>query len=61
MAGQAYVCAVNGGTALEAPRNLDLKKDSGLTVEWADGSRVFYPIAYLRRMSPSAAARELRK
>jgi len=46
---------------VESPRNLDLKKDSGLTVEWADGRRVFYPIAYLRRMSPSAEARELRK
>jgi DUF971 family protein len=46
---------------LDAPRQLDLKKDQGLTVEWADGSRTFYPVAYLRRMSPSAEARELRE
>jgi DUF971 family protein len=41
--------------------HLDLKKDHGLTVHWADGRRSFYPIAYLRRMSPSADARELRE
>jgi len=45
----------------EAPRRLDLKKDRGLTVEWADGATSFYPVAYLRRMSPSADQRELRK
>ncbi|MEX0776781.1 MAG: DUF971 domain-containing protein [Phycisphaeraceae bacterium] len=43
------------------PRHLDLKKDKGLTVTWQDGSTTFYPIAYLRRMSPSADMRELRK
>lgn len=43
------------------PRTLDLAKGSGLTVEWADGTRSFYPIAYLRKMSPSAEARELRE
>ncbi len=43
------------------PRNLDLKKDRGLTVEWADGSTSYYSVAYLRRMSPSAEARELRE
>ncbi len=43
------------------PRDLDLKKDEGLTVTWEDGTRSFYPIAYLRRMSPSADARHLRE
>lgn len=43
------------------PRKLDLKKDRGLTVEWDDGTVAFYPVAYLRRMSPSAEMRELRK
>ena len=42
------------------PTKLDLKKDRGLTVEWADGSTSYYSIAYLRRMSPSAEMRELR-
>ena len=44
-----------------APRSLDLKKDSGLTVTWPDGATSFYPIAYLRKMSPSAEMRELRE
>lgn len=45
----------------DRPRHLDLAKDSGLTVEWADGTRSFYPVPYLRRMSPSAEARQLRE
>ncbi|MBO6514080.1 MAG: DUF971 domain-containing protein [Phycisphaerales bacterium] len=44
-----------------SPEHLDLKKDHGLTVRWNDGVESFYPIAYLRRMSPSAEMRELRK
>jgi DUF971 family protein len=40
---------------------LDLKKDRGLTVQWDDGTTSYYSIAYLRKMSPSAEARELRK
>ena len=44
-----------------APKNLDLKKDRGLTIEWADGTTSYYSVAYLRRMSPSADQRELRK
>jgi len=42
------------------PIHLDLKKDRGLTVQWADGSTSYYSIAFLRRMSPSAEARDLR-
>lgn len=45
----------------DAPTNIDLKKDRGLTIRWADGSSSYYSIAYLRRMSPSADVRELRK
>jgi DUF971 family protein len=45
---------------MEPPRKLDLKKDRGLTVEWADGTTSYYSIAYLRRMSPSAEMKELR-
>ncbi len=43
------------------PKHLDLKKDQGLTVQWQDGTDSFYPIAYLRKMSPSADARLLRE
>ena len=43
------------------PKHLDLKKDRGLTVHWQDGAVSFYPIAYLRKMSPSADARSLRE
>lgn len=42
------------------PTHLDLKKDKGLTVQWADGASSYYSIAYLRKMSPSAEMRELR-
>ena len=45
----------------EAPKHLDLKKDKGLAIEWHDGTSSYYSIAYLRRMSPSADVRELRK
>lgn len=43
------------------PVHLDLKKDRGLTVQWSDGTGSYYSIAYLRRMSPAADQRELRK
>jgi DUF971 family protein len=46
---------------MDAPRHIDLKKDKGLTIEWQDGTTSYYSIAYLRRMSPSADARELRE
>ncbi|MBS0195580.1 MAG: DUF971 domain-containing protein [Planctomycetes bacterium] len=44
-----------------APTHLDLKKDHGLTIRWQDGTESFYPIGYLRRMSPSADMRNLRE
>ncbi|MEM7622390.1 MAG: DUF971 domain-containing protein [Planctomycetota bacterium] len=43
------------------PTGIDLKKDRGLTIQWADGSGSYYSIVYLRRMSPSADMRELRR
>jgi DUF971 family protein len=42
------------------PRALDLKKDKGLTVQWADGTTSYFSVALLRKMSPSAEQRELR-
>jgi DUF971 family protein len=43
------------------PQHIDLKKDRGLTILWNDGSSSYFSIPYLRRMSPSADMRELRK
>jgi DUF971 family protein len=40
---------------------MDLKKDRGLTIQWDDGGSSYYSIAYLRRMSPSAEARQVRE
>lgn len=45
----------------DTPHSIDLERDKGLSVEWSDGTRSFYPIAYLRRMSPSAEMRDLRE
>lgn len=45
---------------MDAPASLDIKKDRGLTVTWADGAVSYYPVAYLRRMSPSADMKSLR-
>lgn len=42
------------------PKSLDLDRERGLTVLWHDGVESFYPLAYLRRMSPSADMRQLR-
>lgn len=47
--------------SLDTPAHLDLKKDVGLTIRWADGGESFYPIEHLRRLSPSADMRELRR
>lgn len=43
------------------PRHMDLKRDKALTIQWSDGRVSIYPIAYLRKLSPSAEAKELRK
>ncbi|CAN5758810.1 hypothetical protein BH11PLA1_BH11PLA1_21470 [soil metagenome] len=46
---------------MEQPVSIDLDRAAALTLTWGDGSVSRYPIAYLRRMSPSAEARELRE
>jgi len=43
------------------PEHLDLKRDEALTVRWSDGRVSVYPVAYLRRMSPSADAIQTRE
>lgn len=42
------------------PAHVELDRAKGLTIRWADSSESFYPVEYLRRMSPSADARQLR-
>lgn len=46
---------------MNPPTDIDIKKDRGVTIRWADGGTAFYSVAYLRRMSPSAEARDLRE
>ena len=46
---------------MNAPKGLEIEKQRGLTVEWHDGRRAFYSVAHLRRMSPSAEAKQLRE
>ncbi|MEE9404335.1 MAG: DUF971 domain-containing protein [Algisphaera sp.] len=41
------------------PVNLELKRDTALTLTWSDGRVSVYPIAYLRRRSPSADSKQL--
>lgn len=42
------------------PLSIDLKRDESLTIVWSDGRTSRYPIAHLRRWSPSADMREFR-
>ncbi len=46
---------------INRPRQLDLDRNRGLSVTWPDQTTTFYPIAYLRKMSPSADMREIRQ
>ena len=43
------------------PTHIDLQRDKGLRLEWADGDSSFFPISYLRRMSPSADSKATRE
>lgn len=42
------------------PVRIDLDRERGLEIGWDDGRTSFYPVAHLRRSSPSADARALR-
>jgi DUF971 family protein len=42
------------------PVKLNLKKDEKLEIEWRDGRRSTYPIAYLRSMCPCASCKAVR-
>src|SRR3712207_8971676 len=43
------------------PLKLNLKKDEKLEIEWRDGVRSTYPIAYLRSMCPCASCKAVRR
>ncbi len=43
------------------PLYLDLNREECLTIQWSDGTTNRYPIAYLRKMSPSAEAKKMRE
>lgn len=43
------------------PEHLDVDRERGLTIRWSDGRESFYPVAHLRRSSPSADAKALRE
>ena len=60
-AGRAIRSDVSQTSDEYRPVHLDLDRTKGLSVEWSDGRRSFYPIDYLRRLSPSAEMRELRE
>lgn len=45
----------------DAPEHLELRRQSGLLVRWRGGKESFFPLALLRRMSPSADARAIRE
>ncbi|MEO0588546.1 MAG: DUF971 domain-containing protein, partial [Planctomycetota bacterium] len=49
-----------GGRVLR-PEHLDLDRERALTVRWSDGRVSIYPVRYLRKMSPSAEAKQLRE
>lgn len=45
----------------QAPEHLHLRRSEGLEVRWQGGKVSFFPVAFLRRMSPSADARMIRE
>jgi DUF971 family protein len=48
-------------TPQTTPVNLDLKKDSGLTVRWQDGRVSTYSLTLLRSMCPCATCKMVRE
>ncbi len=46
---------------MNKPVHLDLDRERGLTVRWSDDRTSHFPLAWLRRNSPSADSRKLRE
>lgn len=61
LGGGAGTGPTDDATTMTAPKHIDLDRKRGLTIHWPDGRVSFYTIAHLRRMSPSAETRELRR
>ena len=47
--------------AASTPVRLHLKRDEKLEIDWQDGTRCVYPLAYLRAMCPCAACKQVRE
>ncbi|XAL98559.1 DUF971 domain-containing protein [Phycisphaeraceae bacterium D3-23] len=43
------------------PKDIDLDRAKALTIAWSDGRVSVYPVAFLRKNSPSADARQFRE
>ena len=48
-------------SAQTTPTRLHLKKDERLEIDWADGEKCVYTVAYLRAMCPCAVCRTVRE
>ena len=48
-------------TPVTTPTRLHLKKDQRLEIDWADGHKCVYTVAYLRSMCPCAQCRTVRE
>jgi len=60
-AGRSKVMRYNARMHGDRPKHIDVKKDTALTLTWADGSSSVYRVDYLRAKSPSAEQKELRE
>lgn len=43
------------------PQHLDIKRTLGLTIEWENNTTSFFPVLYLRKMSPAADQKKIRE
>ena len=43
------------------PKHIDLKREESLTLQWEDGLVSVFEVGFLRKMSPSADAKQLRE
>lgn len=48
-------------TPMDAPIDIQVDRAVGVLLTWANGDTSFYPIVFLRKMSPSADMRQLRE
>jgi DUF971 family protein len=46
---------------VDAPIDIQVDRGVGVLLMWENGDRSYYPIVYLRKMSPSADMRQLRE